>query len=250
MPRKSVRFLVAGLTMVLFWVASWMGKSRPSDLALAQNAGGAGERRTVIIKRDAVRVIQEDPYSTFNGVAVDEERGEVLVSNDNGNGQSIEAYHVEFPASRSDRVTEPLRKIAGPKADLGDICGLAISPEFREIFKVSGEGNSELAVFPIDANGDVVPQCVITGPKTGLGGGEGFTLSKALLYPPAKKTIFGGGATRAPKGQPGRQKAFTAIWKYADCGDVPPLYKLEEGSGVFDINPQAKEIIMLRGGAT
>jgi hypothetical protein len=48
MPRKSVRFLVAGLTMVLFWVASWMGKSRPSDLALAQNAGGAGERRTVI----------------------------------------------------------------------------------------------------------------------------------------------------------------------------------------------------------
>ena len=157
MPRKWMGFLVAGLTIVLFGVASWLGKGRPSDLAWAQNAGGAGERRTVIIKRDPVRVIQEDPYSTFNGIAVDEERGEVLVSNDNGNGQSIETYHVEFPASRSDRVTEPLRKIAGPKADLGDICGLAISPEFREIFKVSGEGNSELAVFPIDANGDVEP---------------------------------------------------------------------------------------------
>lgn len=157
MTRKSVVFLAAGLTIVLFWVASWMGKNRPPDLALAQQTSRPAERRTVIIKREAVRVIQEDPYSTFNGIALDEERGEVFLSNDNGNSQSIEAYHAEFPANRSGRVTEPLRKIAGPKADLGDICGLAISPEFREIFKVSGEGNSELAVFPIDANGDVEP---------------------------------------------------------------------------------------------
>jgi DNA-binding beta-propeller fold protein YncE len=151
MTRKRFALPLAVFTILLGWMAFRIGTKNRADLALAQTP----ERRTVIIKRDPVRVIEEDPYSTFSGIALDEERGEVLLSNDNGSGQSIEAYHVDFPASRSDRVTEPLRKIAGPKTDLGDICGLAISPEFNEIFKVSGEGNSELGVFPIDANGDV-----------------------------------------------------------------------------------------------
>lgn len=152
---KKYMVFPAGLTMLLLGAAFWMGQRL--DPAFAQDNAQAGERHTVLIQRDPVRVIQEDPYSTFNGIALDEERGEVFMSNDNGNSQSIEAYHVEFPAGRSERITEPLRKIAGPNADLGKICGLAISPEFNEIYKVSGEGNSELAVFPIDANGDAEP---------------------------------------------------------------------------------------------
>ena len=114
------------------------------------------DRRTTIIQRDPVRVIEEDPYSNFSGMAIDEEKGELFLSNDNERkGQSIEAYRADFPAERSARVTEPLRMIAGPKADLGDICGIAISPEFGEIYKVSGEGNSELGVFPLNGNGDM-----------------------------------------------------------------------------------------------
>jgi DNA-binding beta-propeller fold protein YncE len=122
----------------------------------AQTAPRAGERRTVLIKRDPVRELLEDPFSNFSGMAIDEEKGELFLSNDNERkGQSIETYHVEFPAERSDRVMEPLRMIAGPKADLGDICGIAISTEFNEIYKVSGEGNSELGVFPLNGNGDM-----------------------------------------------------------------------------------------------
>ena len=139
----------------------------------------------------------------------------------------------------------PIRVLHGAKTQMRFPRRVTIDPVNNLIAVVASKG---ILLFDRTASGDVAPQCVIAGPKTGLGGGEGFTLSKALLYPPAKKIIFGGGATRAPKGQPGRQKAFTAIWKYGDCGDVPPLYKLEEGSGVFDINPAAKEIIMLRGG--
>lgn len=158
MTRRVVVLPGAALTVILCGMASWIGRSDRADLALAQDTGKTAERRTVLIKRDPIRIIEEDPYSNFSGMAIDEERGELFVSNDNGaKGQSIEAYHVEFPPSRSDRVTEPLRMIAGKKADLGDICGLAISPEFKEIYKVSGEGNSELAVFPTDANGDVEP---------------------------------------------------------------------------------------------
>src|SRR5689334_22311615 len=141
----AVSFVLACAAGVL-----WIGRSQ------AQNSPRTPERKTVIIDRDPVRELLEDPYSNFSGMAIDEEKGELLLSNDNERkGQSIETYHVEFPPERSDRVTEPLRMIAGPKADLGDICGIAISPEFNEIYKVSGEGNSELGVFPLNGNGDM-----------------------------------------------------------------------------------------------
>jgi DNA-binding beta-propeller fold protein YncE len=81
----------------------------------------------------------------------------LFFSNDGGTGASIEAYHADFPAEWSDRIIEPIRKISGPKADLGGICSLAVSPEYKEIFKVNDDGNSELAVFPLEGNGDIEP---------------------------------------------------------------------------------------------
>ncbi len=141
MTKKWTVLTLVALTLILCWIASGTGKSNRAGLAFAQGTGTAAERRTVLIQRDPIRVIEEDPYSNFSGMAIDEESGELYVSNDNeAKGQSIEAYRLEFPASRSNRVTEPLRMISGPKADLGDICAIAISPEFNEIYKVSGEG--------------------------------------------------------------------------------------------------------------
>ena len=158
MARRWIVLPVAAFTILLGWMASGIGENNHASIALAQNTGTAAERRTIFIERDPIRVIEEDPYSNFSGMAIDEESGEIYVSNDNeAKGQSIETYRVEFPASRSNRVTEPLRMISGPKADLGDICAIAVSPEFNEIYKVSGEGNSELAVFSTDANGNVEP---------------------------------------------------------------------------------------------
>jgi len=140
--------------------ALWIGRLGWLESAGAQNPARAtersAERRTILIQREPARVIEEDPYSNFSGMAIDEERGELFLSNDNERkGQSIEAYRAEFPPERSARVTEPLRMITGPRADLGDICGIAVSPEFGEIYKVSGEGNSELGVFPLEGNGDI-----------------------------------------------------------------------------------------------
>ena len=147
------RWFAIGLSIA---TAMWIWRLGWLESAGAQNPARSSERRTILIEREPARVIEEDPYSNFSGMAIDEERGEVFFSNDNERkGQSIEAYRVEFPPERSARITEPLRMIAGPRADLGDICGIAISPEYGEIYKVSGEGNSELGVFPIDGNGDI-----------------------------------------------------------------------------------------------
>jgi DNA-binding beta-propeller fold protein YncE len=111
----------------------------------------------MIERKPSRRWVRDDPYATFNFVTLDEERGEVFFSNDGGTGASIEAYRAEFPEEWSDRIIEPLRKISGPKADLGGICSLAVSPEHGEIFKVNDDGNSELAVFPLQGNGDIEP---------------------------------------------------------------------------------------------
>ncbi len=151
--------LLTAVTLALWlsWMAPWIGRGGGASLAFAQNPGKAEARRTILIDRKPARHwVGQDPYSNFNGVALDEERGEVFISNDNTvTGESIEVFHTVFMPT--DRITEPLRRISGPKADLGSICSLAVSPEFKEIFKVNSDGNGEMGVYPLDANGDVEP---------------------------------------------------------------------------------------------
>jgi DNA-binding beta-propeller fold protein YncE len=186
-----------------------------------------------------LRVIQ-GPKTMFGGsmdtdnVSVDVANDELYVTQEGSDSILV------FPG-RGDGNISPKRILHGPKTHIRFPRRVTIDPVNNLMAVVASEG---ILMFNRTDEGDVAPKCVITGPKTGLGGGEGFTLSKALLYPPAKKIIFGGGAQRVPKGAPGRQKAFTAIWNYGDCGDVAPVYRLEDGSGVFDINPARQEIIM------
>ena len=186
-----------------------------------------------------LRVIQ-GPKTMLGGsmdtdnVSIDLVNSEVYVTQEGSD--SILVY-----PSRASGDVAPVRVLRGPKTEMRFPRRVTIDPVNNLMAVVASKG---ILIFNRTDQGDVAPRCVITGPKTGLGGGEGFTLSKAQLYPPAKKIIFGGGAQRVPKGNSGRQRAFTAIWNYGDCGDIAPTHRLEDGSGIFDINPKAKEIIM------
>ena len=75
MARRWIVLPMAALTILLGWMASGIGKNNHTSLALAQNTGTAAERRTIFIERDPIRVIEEDPYSNFSGMAIDEESG-------------------------------------------------------------------------------------------------------------------------------------------------------------------------------
>src|ERR1700746_3644506 len=81
------------------------------------------EKRPIVLDRAPVRMVQ-DPYPTFNGIAMDSERGEVIMADDNRS--SLLAYDAEFKPA--DKVTEERREISGPKTHLGYTCTLAISP--------------------------------------------------------------------------------------------------------------------------
>ena len=120
---------------------------------------------------------------------------------------------------------------------------VTVDPENNLLAVISGQG---ILIFNRTDNGDVAPRCVISGPKTGLPRLDRSQNSKALLNPDAKKIIFSGARQRVPQGQTRTpdQKAFTAIWQYGDCGDVPPLYRMNVGSGSFDLMPENEEIVM------
>ena len=199
-------------------------------------AGAQGEEKPL-------RIIQ-GPKTLLGGsqdtdnVAIDNAHDEVYVTQEQSDA-------ILVFAGRASGDVAPVRILHGPNTQMRFPRRVTIDPVNNLLAVVASKG---IMLFPRTANGDVPPSCVITGPKTGLGGGEEMTLSKALLYPPAKKIIFGGGARRAVHGGE-RNPAFFAIWKYGDCGDVAPLYRMKGGSGVFDINPADKEIIMNNRGS-
>ena len=66
-----------------------MASKLPMAISLALAGAGitiglisAKEKRPIVLDRAPVRMVQ-DPYPTFNGIAMDSERGEVIVADDN-----------------------------------------------------------------------------------------------------------------------------------------------------------------------
>lgn len=108
-----------------------------------------------------------DPNPVFNGIALDTERGEVFITNDKESAEpSVVVYPTQFPPS--DSVREPRRRIAGPKTDMSLPCGVAVSPQFQEMYTVTGDGQS-LNVFPLQGNGNIEPSRALDLPHASGG---------------------------------------------------------------------------------
>lgn len=166
MSKRMAWSVMLGIAGISCWIvlASREGHFFPS--AWAQGASKIAERTPLVLDRAPVREIA-DRNPVFSGIAMDSERGEVFITNDNEpSGVSIAVYPAKFPPR--DSVIEPRRRIAGPRADLGLPCGVAISPENKEMYTVSGDGQT-LNVFALNANGDVPPSRELTVPHASGG---------------------------------------------------------------------------------
>jgi len=134
--------------------ALWLQNRRWHGVVFAQQGGAASNRQPLVLDRPPVRTLT-DPNPVFRAVAIDTERGEVFMANDKESaGASILVYPTQF--APTDRIMEPRRRIAGPNADLGMVCGIALSPQHGEMYTISGETGT-LNVFSMQANGDVPP---------------------------------------------------------------------------------------------
>ena len=128
--------------------------------AVAQDGNKASVRTPIVLDRAPARNIS-DPNPVFRAVVLDAEHGEIFVANDKESaGTSILVYPTQF--TPTDKILEPRRRIAGPKTDLGMVCGLALSIEHGELFSVSGETGT-LNVYPMDSKGNVGPERRLNG---------------------------------------------------------------------------------------
>jgi len=126
------------------------------------------ERESLVINVTPTRTIA-DPNPVFRALVLDTDHGEVFMANDKESaGTSILVYDTDFKPT--DRIMEPKRRIAGPKADVGMVCGLAMSPKDGELYTISGETGT-VNVYPMDANGNVGPGRQLKGiiPRSGAG---------------------------------------------------------------------------------
>jgi DNA-binding beta-propeller fold protein YncE len=153
---------VSGLSLAAML---WVGGSNRAGIAAAQAPPRtatrpaakapprtAARRPVMVVDRPPARVL-EDANPTFNAIALDADANEVFISNNNkASTPSILVYATQFRPG--DRVMEPRRRIAGPISRLGDVCGVALSPQNKEIYTVQGE-ETEMKVFPLHGNGDM-----------------------------------------------------------------------------------------------
>lgn len=140
--------------------ALWVQARHWPSVVAAQQRGNTSERRPLVLDRAPARNIA-DPNPVFRAIVIDAEHGEVFVANDKESaGTSVLVYPTQFPPTN--RIMEPRRRIAGPKTDLGMVCGLALSVEHGELYSVSGETGT-LNVYPLDSTGNVGPARRLTG---------------------------------------------------------------------------------------
>src|SRR5437870_3695053 len=154
-PERFWRVMAGTLLLAL-----WMQTHNWSGAATAQQANKTSERRPLVLDRAPARNIA-DPNPVFRAIVLDAEHGEVFMANDKESaGTSVLVYPTQFPPTN--RILEPRRRIAGPKTDLGMVCGLALSIEHGELYSVSGETGT-LNVYPLDSTGNVGPRRRLRG---------------------------------------------------------------------------------------
>jgi DNA-binding beta-propeller fold protein YncE len=140
-----------GLAVTVVLLALWAAHSQSA--AVRAQGSNDNDRRPLVLDRAPVRAIQ-DPLPSFNGIALDADRREVFIADDNR--ANILVYDAEFPPTN--KVVEPRRQIAGPGTHLGYICTLAVSPQDNEIFTVDNDWKDNMTVYPLTGNGELAPR--------------------------------------------------------------------------------------------
>lgn len=190
-----------------------------ADAILVFRGGANGEE-------PPIRVIQ-GPCTKLvlpHAVSLDLEHREILVAS--LTGKTITVY----PWNANGDVA-PIRILKGPQTKLGHVVGLGVDAASDRMAVANTE---EILIFHRTDTGDVAPQAVIGGRKSGIGDepwqlqihqGKIFLAASNHLH----QNLYSGvtlkeGFTKVPK-DPWNDPnlGFIGVWHITDHGDVPPL---------------------------
>jgi DNA-binding beta-propeller fold protein YncE len=114
----------------------------------------------------------EDPYPSFNGVAVDPESDLAFLSDTNR--KSLLVYD-RTAGGKTPAETPPRQHIIGPSTLIGYIAGVTFDTARREIYAVNNDIEDSMMVFPYEGTGNVKPKRALLIPH----GAWGIALNKA-----------------------------------------------------------------------
>jgi DNA-binding beta-propeller fold protein YncE len=169
-----------------------------------------------------IRVIQ-GPHTRLlrpETTALDLQHNELFVGEDGGKDVMV------FPRDANGDVA-PLRTIRGPKTGLDEVRGVAVDP-VRNLLVVSSrssKGTTGVFIFKRTDDGDVAPQAVIAGPRTGILRIRQIDVDpeqgKIFVAVKNNKDSYHLDATTPSAWNP-QEPGFIGVWDITDSGDVPP----------------------------
>ena len=177
MRHSSNQRLLIPLAGILLIATFWIAGTDWFATALAQDPAKTAARTPIVLSTKPIRVVS-DSAPVLSGIAIDTQHDEVFMTNDKESAEpSVMVYPTQFQPT--DRVMEPRRRLAGPQTNLSLPCGVAVSPEFQEMFAVSGDGQ-DINVFPLRVEGDSAPSREIHVPHAS--GGVSFDIKHDEIY--------------------------------------------------------------------
>ena len=216
---------------------------------MAYRGAANGEEAPIRVIVGPKTQISGSAYAGVDRLDVDPIHNEILVPT----GTSI----LVFPRTATGDVA-PIRVIKGPDTMLRGAQTLAVDPVHNVIiasFNLSSRSNQDavrvdtgavgsggLVIFNRTDNGNVKPQRVILGEKTGI-----VRINQMQAYSPKSLVVAampGAGSEQEPEG------VFVGVWSIHDNGNVAPRWKIagpkslmKKPRGVV-LNPKNKELIV------
>jgi DNA-binding beta-propeller fold protein YncE len=139
----------------------------PSQAPVASRAAGPTEaQKAAVAARKPLRTIH-DEYSQLSAVAVDVERNEVVMADENLFQMLVYDRTTNTPPTAV--MSEPKRSIRGPKTFLELQCAIYIDPKNGDIYSLNNDTERHMTVWTRDQSGDQAPAWRLRTPMGSFG---------------------------------------------------------------------------------
>jgi len=135
-------------------MCQWMPASANMPLAVLLQQERAASRASGDADREPIRMIR-DTYPTYSAVAVDVERNEMVLQDENL--FQILVYDRTANTPPTATMTEPKRVIGGIDTHIEFNCGLYVDQKTGDIYSVTNDTIDTLTIFSREKRGNVAP---------------------------------------------------------------------------------------------
>jgi hypothetical protein len=141
-------------------------QARPAGAAAARVVVPSAAEKAAVAARKYIRRIHDD-FPQYSAVAVDPERGDVVMADENLFQMLVYDRTTNTPKNAA--MSEPKRRIAGPKTFLELQCAIYIDPKNGDIYSLNNDTERHMTVWGREQQGDTEPKWKLHTPMGSFG---------------------------------------------------------------------------------